>query len=226
MKAIIFDSSTLISFAMNGLFEEIKKLKEIFNGKFLITKEVKYEIIDRPINTKRFELEAMRIKKLLEEKILEFPSVFELNEEEISKETLNIMNSANKIFWGRSREIRLIDLGESSCLALSRMLDKKGIKNAIATDERTIRLFLEKPENLTKLLEKKMKIRVTLNQKDYKFFKEFKIIRSTELIYVLYKKGLIELKDKNALDAFLYAMKFKGCAISDEEIEEIKRMEK
>ena len=62
-KAIVFDSGTLINFAMNGMFQEFRELKKIFNGKFLITKEVKSEIIDRPITIKRFELEALRLKE-------------------------------------------------------------------------------------------------------------------------------------------------------------------
>ena len=40
-KIIIFDASTLITLAMNGMFEEIKGLKKIFKGNFIITKEVK-----------------------------------------------------------------------------------------------------------------------------------------------------------------------------------------
>ena len=47
-KAIIFDSGTLISFSMNGVTEELEKLKGIFEGKFLITPDVKREVIDRP----------------------------------------------------------------------------------------------------------------------------------------------------------------------------------
>ena len=55
-KAIIFDASTIISFVMNGLVPEFRRLKENFKGKFLITSEVKEEIVDKPINIKRFEL--------------------------------------------------------------------------------------------------------------------------------------------------------------------------
>ena len=51
-KAIIFDSGTLISFSMNGLLPELRELKKIFNGKFLITKDVKREVIDKPIKIK------------------------------------------------------------------------------------------------------------------------------------------------------------------------------
>jgi hypothetical protein len=49
-KVIIFDSGALISFSMNGITSIIKRLKEIFKGKFLITSEIKKEIIDVPNN--------------------------------------------------------------------------------------------------------------------------------------------------------------------------------
>jgi len=74
MKAIIFDASTLISFAMNGLFPELKELKKVFNGHFIIPKEVRHEVIDKPIKIKRFALEALRVKQLLADKVLEMPS--------------------------------------------------------------------------------------------------------------------------------------------------------
>jgi hypothetical protein len=69
-----------------------------------------------------------------------------------------------------------------------------------------------------------MHINVNMSSQNQKYFKWYKIIRSTELIYVAYKKGLIKIKDKNILDALLYALKFKGCAISNEEISQIKKL--
>ena len=65
MKYLIFDSGPLINFALNGLLPLLKKLKKEFKGEFLITKEVKNEIIDYPQNIKRFELEALQLKQLL-----------------------------------------------------------------------------------------------------------------------------------------------------------------
>ena len=85
-------------------------------------------------------------------------------------------------------------------------------------------MLVEKPENLKELLEKKMHTNVKLKESNFKEFNGFKIIRSTELIYIAYKKGLINLRGKEVLDALLYALKFKGCAISSEEIEEIKNI--
>jgi|SRR3989344_3968961 len=224
MKAIIFDASTLISFAMNGLFDEIEKLKKIFDGKFIITKEVKKEVIDKPLNIKKFELEALRLKKLYDAKVLESPASFQVNDGEISRKTEELLNFANNSFQANGKNIKIVDLGEISCIALSKILTEKGIQNIIAVDERTMRMLGEKPENLGKLLEKKLHTRVSPNRKNFDVFKGLKFIRSTELIYVAYKKGLIDIKDDKLLDALLYSMKFKGAAVSGEEIEEIKRL--
>lgn len=209
---------------MNGMLEELENLKENFDGKFLITKEVKYEIIDRPVKTKRFELEALNLKKFLEDKILEMPESFGVRSEDVSVQTQKHMETANQMFEAKGSKIKIIDLGETSCLALSRILTQKGIDNVIAADERTIRVLSEKPENLKNLLQKKLKTKVYANPKHHKEFADFKFIRSTELVYVIYKKGLTNLKGPNVLDAMLYAMKFKGCAISENEIKEIKKL--
>lgn len=224
MKALIFDSSTLISFAMNGLLEYIKELKKIFDGKFIITEDVKREIIDKPITINRFKLEALRIKNLLEENILETNNSLNISSLEIEKKRDYFLNSANTMFLGRGKNINLIHDGEASCLALSRVLSEKGINNVIAVDERTTRMLCEKPENLKKLMEKKLHTKLQANIKNYSNFKGFKIIRSTELMYVLYKKKIINIKNGVLLDALLYALKTRGCSISDSEIREIKKM--
>jgi hypothetical protein len=224
-KAIIFDASTLISLSMNGLIEELKELKKIFNGNFIITQEVKKELIDNPITIKKFELEALRIKELVEEKVIELPESIGINKEEISRKTEEFMNLANSMFESKREDIRLIHSGESSCLALSKILNEKGIKNILSIDERTARMLIEKPENLKSLLEKKLHTKIFFKKDNFSQFKGFKAIRSAELIYFAYKKGIVKVKDGNlVLDALLYALKYKGCAISFEEIEEIKKL--
>jgi len=224
-RAIIFDASTLISLSMAGLFDQIRDLKSSFKGHFLITKDVKKEIIDKPITIKKFELEAMRLKDMLEKRVLEEPAIFGINEEELNKLTYNYTETANSTFFNSKRDIFLIDAGEASCLALSKLLTQKGVKNVLAIDERTIRMICEKPDNLRKLLIKKLHTEIKPRKEKYKLFEGFKFIRSSELVYVAYKKGLIKLKYPNLLDALLYAVKFKGCAISGTEIEEIKNLD-
>jgi hypothetical protein len=225
-KVIIFDSSTIINFTMNGLLTEFRELKRIFNGRFIVPKEVKEEIVDKPMQIKRFELEALKIKELFEEKILELPNAMGLDEAKISSKTKDLMNIANNTFSGRQSPIHIIDSGETACLVLSTMLSEKGTKNIISVDERTIRLLAEKPENLLDIFRSKLHTQITSKKENYKFFSGFKFIRSAELIFMAYTKGLVKLKNGVVLDALLYALKFNGCSISDEEINEIKKLAK
>jgi len=63
------------------------------------------------------------------------------------------------------------------------------------------------------------------NQKNIKEFKNFKYIRSSELVFITYKNGLYEYKkDKLLLDALLYSLKYSGTTISSKEIEEMKNI--
>ncbi len=223
-KAIIFDSGVLISFSMNGITNIIKDLKGAFDGKFLITSEIKKEVIDTPIRIKRFKLEALKVKKLLDEGVIEMPSSLGVKDDEIKKRTKGISDIANSLFRGDGKDLHLIDSGEASGLALAEILDKKGIRNVIAIDERTTRVLVENPEKLKKFLQKKLHVKISIKKENLKFLKKFKIIRSPELLYVAYKKGLIKLKNGSALDALLYAVKYKGSSISNAEIEEIKKI--
>ena len=85
-------------------------------------------------------------------------------------------------------------------------------------------MLCERPENLRDLFQRKLHTRINSKKENFKLFKGFNFIRSTELIYVAYKKGIIKMNDGLVLDALLYAMKFKGCAVSDYEISEIKKL--
>jgi hypothetical protein len=222
-KAIIFDASTIITFSMNGFLPKLKELKKIFRGKFLITQDVKREVIDKPMKINRFKFEALGVNQLLKEKVLEMPNSLGIDDATISAKTNEMKEVANNLFEARGRLLHLIDSGEASCLALSKLLNEKGIKNVVAVDERTMRMLGEKPENVMELMERKLHTDVILKKENFKIFEGFKFIRSAELIYVAYKKKVFKLED-GILEALLYAVKSKGCAISGEEIKEIVRM--
>lgn len=224
-KAIIFDAGALITLSMNGLTDELRRLKAIFDGSFLITQQVKAEVIDKPLTIKNFELEALKTKKLLDEGVIELADYYGFDNSEIDRKANEIMNIANSFFVSPREQVRIMHLGEASCLAVSKILSDKKITNVIAIDERTTRMLIEKPENLKELLHRKLHTNIKLVKNNFAYFKGFKVIRSAELMYVAWKKGLVELKDGiSILDALLYAVKSKGCSISQEEIEEIKRM--
>lgn len=223
-KVLILDSGTLINLSMNGLLDLLEKLRKSFGGKFLITREVKFEVVDHPMGISRFELGAMRAQKLIDDGVIELPSSLGISDEEIKKETAKLMDIANRSVEMSGRWIQIVSQAEISCLALSEELTKKGIDNLIAIDERTTRMLSESPRNFEKMMSEKMHHRVHVEESKLKPFEKFRFIRSSELVFVAYKKGLFNIQGKKALEALLYATKFKGAAISFEEIDELKRL--
>jgi hypothetical protein len=223
-KVLIFDSGALINLAMNGLLDILESLKKEFDGKFIMSREVKYEVIDHPVGISRFELEALRIQKLIDSKVIEFPSAVGISDEILRKETERVMNIANHSVMSHGNWIKLVSEAEMSCIALSNKLEQAGTESMIAIDERTTRILSERPANLEKIMADKMHRDIELNQETLKNFPKCRFIRSSELVFVAYKKGLIDLEGKKVLEALLYATKFKGAAISFEEIDELKKL--
>jgi len=224
MRALILDSGTLINLSMNGLLYVLEDLKKILGGKFLITRAVKREVIDRPLTVQRFELGALRIKNLLDEGILEMSSSLGIPEDKINHLTKELMDLANHYIQVKGNWVHLVSEAEISCLALSDELTKLGIDNLIAIDERTTRVLCENPVGLEKIMEGKLHQKVSLVVDDMSIFSKYRFIRSSELVYVAYKKGLTRLKGEKVLEALLYATKFSGSSISFEEINVLKKM--
>ncbi len=224
MKVIIFDAGPIINFSINGMLDILENLKNSFDGKFIITEAVKKEVVDHPINVPRFELGALRVQALIDKNILELPSSMNIKSETINKETQRIMSIANHYIFSRESWINILSEGEASCLALSNELTKQNIENIIAIDERTTRILAEKPENLKKLMEDRLHTNVKAQLSNLQEFANFRFVRSTELVYIAYKKGLLNLQGKKALEAALYATKFKGSSITFEEIDELKKL--
>lgn len=224
MKILLFDSGTLINLSMNGFLPILEKLKEKFDGKFIITKPVKGEIVDRPVGIQRFELGALRIQALIDEGVLELPDAIGISNDFIVKETAKLMDLANHYVMAEGRWVNIVSEAEISCLAISKELTKRGTENLIAIDERTTRMLSEKPENLERIMEKKLHSAVTIEETKFREFENFRFIRSSEIVYVAYKKGILGVEGKKALEAALYATKFHGAAISFEEIDILKKL--
>lgn len=222
MKILIFDSSSLINFTMNGLIYLLEDLRKIFPGKFIIPEAVKYEIIDRPSGIKKYELGSLQMKRLLDENILELPETIGINSAEIKEKTREILNKVNKSYYARGEFMHIIDEGEAACLALSIIANKEKIENVIVIDERTTRMIVENPENLRKLFQHKLHTKINLKA-NFDYLKS-KFIRSCELVFIAYKKGLVNLKNGKVLEALLYATKYKGCAVSEDEIKQIEKL--
>ena len=226
MKALIFDSGTLINLSLNGLLDILPKLKESFQGKFIITPQVKAEIIDHPSNVPRFQLEALRMNELLNKKILELPTSLNISQALIDKSTREFKDTANHYVQMHNKWVEIVSDAEMSCLALSNELDKQKIENMIAVDERTTQIISKNPKELKAMMTRKLHENVQVPSNNFALFSKFHFIRSSELVYVAYKKGLISLKGPSVLEALLYATKFNGSAISEDEIKELVKSEK
>jgi len=225
MKYLIFDAGPIISMTMNGMLPIIEKLKGVFDGEFVLTPAVKHEVVDRPMKIKKFKLEALQVQDMISRGVFKMSGDI-IPDQKLDKETKKIKKVSNSVLRAtHSKEkISIIHEGEASCLAFASLC---GADNAIVIDERTTRMLTEAPNDLERMMEKKLHTPLDADLGLIEGLKKFKFIRSAELLFVAYKKGLVPIKgSKDVLDALLYGVKFKGCAISSGEIEEIKRLGK
>ncbi|MCR4284595.1 MAG: hypothetical protein NUV97_00945 [archaeon] len=223
MKYLIFDSGPIISLTMSGMISVLEKLKGVFKGEFIITPSVKREVIDRPMKIPKYKLEAIQVKDFLDRGILKLSSSI-IQDDKLDKETKNVLKITNGVLriTQTGEKIKIIQEGEASCLAFANLCKCDSV---IVVDERTTRLLTEAPQTLEKLMEKKLHTPLDAELSLLEPLKRHRFIRSPELLYIAYKKNLIPIKkSRDLLDALLYGVKFKGAAISDQEIEEIKRI--
>lgn len=224
MKAIFFDAGPVISLVMSRMDFILMPLKKEFGGKFYITPAVKKELIERPLNVKRFEFEALQVIKLFRDGVFE-----EYNDVPMDKVN-ELIELANSTFTIKNRNMDVIQSGEVESVAAALELDA-----AVVMDERTLRLFIENPPELRKLLARRFQKIVVANDKKMERFskelKDVKIIRSIELAGLAFKLGILdkfqpsEIKNGREvlLESVLWATKTNGCAVTEPEIDEIKR---
>ncbi|RMF06091.1 hypothetical protein D6764_03095 [Candidatus Woesearchaeota archaeon] len=228
-KLVVLDSGPIISLVLNNLLQFLEPLKERMGGEFVITPAVRAELIDRPIQGKRFEFEALRVLRHIREGTLTF-----ISSREAAEEAQKLLSIANQIFQVKGQWMRIIHYAEMEAIALA------AIKNAeaVVVDERTTRMLIENPEGLEVRLSKKLHSKVNVNRHNLNEFKRrtrnVKVIRSVELMAVAYELGLLEKympeniperkPEEVLLDAVLWGLKLNGCAISENEIHRIKQL--
>ncbi len=228
MKSLIFDAGPIISMATNNLLWVLEPLKNEFNGKFYITEPVKRELVDRPLETKKFKFEAIQVEKLLETGILEI-----VDNNFIREKTPTLLSIANDIFKAyKNYYMRIVHFAEMSVIAAAANLNS----DAIVIDEKVTRLLIENPRRILELLRATLHTPITINESNLKEFNSFarsiKTIRSVELMVVAYERGLLDnfitkIPDarKNLLEGVLWGVKLNGCAVSKDEIEQIMKIE-
>ncbi len=230
MKAIAYDSSTIITLAINCLLPSITKLHEL-KVRNLITKSVLRESVYDALSTQSYSLQGIRVASLISNSIIEV-----IDDVEIYRETKEILSLSNKTFYYKGRNIKIIHEGEASIIALAK------IKNVrlVAIDEKTTRLLIEDINTLHNILEGKLHRKIKFNRDKYielyeKYLKNLKVIRSVDIIAYLVKEGyfndiignvnkFLHHGKREFIRAFLYSLRNSGCSISEKEINEYKKI--
>jgi len=217
-KTILCDSSALISLTNSCFIDLLYFFTKRFIVQFIIAPSVKKEIVERPlaISMKAYELSAMRMKKAIDDRILQ-----EVNEDTLEK-AKTIMGLANSMLYAKSRPIHLVDLGEADMIALAKATGC----DTIMMDERTTRMLIEAPFRLKEHMEREMEVAVMLNKTSFDAFKDItkdmRVIRSSELASLAFKAGYFSTYSDpgKMLEASLYSLKYGGCSIGFGEIDE------
>ncbi|MBI2112364.1 hypothetical protein HYT52_02405 [Candidatus Woesearchaeota archaeon] len=221
-KSIFFDTGPLISLTMSRLLWILPVLKEEFGGKFYITPAVKRELVERPLSIKRFSFEALQALKLIRDGVLE------VYEDIPQKKIATLISLANQSFFIDKKSIDVMQEGEMESIASALQQES----SAIVTDERTLRLFVENPSEMKSLLERRFRKKIMTKHDNMNQFSRqlqgVQIIRSSELVSVAFKLGLLDdyaPLQKNGrkvlLDAILWTVKYNGCAVTEQEIDEL-----
>src|SRR3989344_4883859 len=228
MKALVFDSSSLISIATNNLLWILPLLKKRFNGEFFITESVKNELINVPLKSKKFKLEAMQMLSLIAEGVIKI-----YKSEELGNKSQRMTDLANSAYIARETYIKIIQKAEVESLILSAMLDC-----VYVVDEITMRLLVEDYKALANIFSEKLHAEIKINEKNISMLNKevhkVPIIRSVEIMTIAYKLGMmnsylnpeenkiinINLR-RNLLDGLLWGLRLRGCSVSSKEIADI-----
>ncbi len=223
MRSLVFDAGPIITLSMNNLLWLLEIFKKRFDGEFYISESVKYEVIDRPIEGKKFKFEALQTLVYVKNHTLQ------IYKGRIRDETNKLAKLINSLFSARGNDLQIVHLGEVESLAIVLKLDAE----TLVVDERTIRLLIEAPMALHELLQRKLHTKITINKPALEEFRRLtsnvQIIRSVEIATRAYELGLLDkylpydLPDakKELLTAVLWGMKLDGCSISQKEIDDI-----
>ncbi len=215
--SVICDASSLISLADSCFVPLLYVLRSRMAGPFVLPRSVHLECIDRPLSNKQYALAAVRLARAEQDGVLKTVDV------DVKKEIEEIMWNANNLFFVHDRPLKLLHEGESEMLALAR---KFGVSN-ILVDERTTRMLAEAPFDLKKHLEAEFKSHVSVNDKYLREFQRLTngmvFFRSCELLAAGFEQGFFSQYgplERQALEAAFYAIKFNGCGVSFQEIQE------
>ncbi|MEM3431494.1 MAG: hypothetical protein QW783_03040 [Candidatus Micrarchaeia archaeon] len=218
-NSVVCDSSSLISLTDAGLLGALMMLRKEMKGDLIITEGVIDESINTPIKKPEYAFSAIRIKRALKS------GAFRIGKYE--KNTYDeILRVTNNMFY-TDRPFHLVNHGEAEMLATA--IDNE--VEFVLMDERTTRMLIESPLELKRHIENEFRIKMNINEVLFRRFREMtagiNVIRSSEVLALAKSKGYFKKfgeLEREAYKAALYALKFNGCSISFEEIEELSRI--
>lgn len=231
-KTIIFDTGPIISLTLNNLLWLLEPLHREFRGTFYVPMAVKKELVDRPLQTKKFKFEALQVIPYLSNGTLEI-----IENDFILTKTRKLMDIANRCFMAKGEWVQIIQIGEMEAIATALYF----CSDTIVVDERITRMLIEDPMDVKKTLERRLHTKIRINKENIRALhseiKHIKVIRSIELVTIAYELGLLDKYrgkeqslavnniNKTLLEAVLWAIKLNGCSVSREEIETIIKIE-
>ena len=219
---IFFDAGPIITLTLSRLVWLLPLLQKKFGVVFYITPAVYGELVENPSSIKKFQFESLEVQKLMREGVLVIYDTFSKTKVE------KLTKHSNKLYASDKKWLEVVQAGEmESVIAVLKE------KVPLIMDERTMRLLIENCKSLRTLLERRSRKKVAQHEENLNSFheivKDVSIIRSTELVCVAFKHGLLDEylpKKPNAknilLDAALWNVKSNGSAVTAHEIEELK----
>lgn len=227
-KPIVFDTGPIISLTLNNVLWLIESLHEKYDGEFYITPGVYDELINRPLQTKKYKFEALQILPLITKNILK-----NTDNDEIQNKANELLDIANHTFKARNNWIKIVHRGEVEAIACALVVESE----TLVIDERTTRVLIESPDLLKRQLERKLHTSIEVNQDNLDRLKEdlknLNVIRSFELVTIAFELGLLNMfilnEEENivpnirkaVLEGVLWGVKLNGCSVKREEIYEV-----
>ncbi|MCX6709233.1 MAG: hypothetical protein NTW67_06335 [Candidatus Woesearchaeota archaeon] len=226
MKTVLLDSGPIISLTTSNLLWVLEEFKKKAN--LTMTTGVKRELVDRPLETRRYKFEALQVQSLIQK-----GTISVIKDEAVNKKALELSNLANSLLSAHGQNIKIVQIGEMETLAAA-ILYKA---DAIVIDERITRTLLENPHGLHLLMEKRLHMQLQHNEKVLREWEEatrhISVIRSIELVTIAYEQGLLDKfvvdipnAKRELLESILWSVKLNGCSVTEDEIDAIVKSEK
>lgn len=219
-SSIVCDSSSLISFSDTCNIDVLRFLKQK-GARFFVPPGVNFEIIKNPLHIRRYQFSAVRLKKILDDGVLELASP-----ESLLQKTADFLDASNNLFFARDKFLPLVQQGEAECVAAYREVGAK----ALLVDEKTTRLLIENPVRLYEILQEEYAGKIRMNDENLKRIRDItrgmSVVRSCDVLAAASRRGFFDgFQDKAlAVNAAIYSLKESGCGLSNQELEQYEKM--